>query len=151
MGKIRKANIEDVSEIQKLINRYAKEDLMLPRSLNELYETTRDFFVYVEKGKIFGCAALHIAWENLAEIRSLAIAPTRKNKGAGRRLLVACMEEARKLKIKKIFALTYETEYFKKFGFKRIPKSKLPHKIWSECIKCFHFPNCKEVALMKEI
>lgn len=151
MGKVRKANIEDVSEIQKLINRYAKEDLMLPRSLNELYETTRDFFVYIEKGKVFGCAALHIAWENLAEIRSLAIAPTRKNKGAGRRLLTACVEEARKLKIKKIFALTYETEYFKKFGFKRIPKSKLPHKIWSECIKCFHFPNCKEVALMKEI
>lgn len=148
MGTIRKAKMEDVKDIQALINHFAKEDLMLPRSLNDLYELLRDFFVYAEKGKIFGCAALHIIWEDLAEIRSLAIAPTRQHKGVGRRLLTACLEEARKLGVHKIFALTYKSDYFKKFGFRKIPKSKLPHKIWSECIRCIHFPNCKEIALM---
>ena len=151
MGKIRKATTEDIEYIQALVNRCAKEDLMLPRSLNELYETVRDFFVYVEKNRIFGCAGLHVTWGNLAEIRSLAVATTKRKKGVGKRLLAACLNEAKKLRVKRVFALTYEDEYFKKLGFKKIPKSRLPHKIWSECIRCIHFPNCKEVALEIEV
>ncbi len=146
--RIRKANIKDIKQIQGLISYFAQKGLMLPRSINELYENIRDFWVYVEDGKIFACAALHVSWEDLAEVKSLAVEESKQSKGIGRRLLSTCLEEAKNLKIKKVFALTFKPEFFKKYGFKKIDKSKLPHKIWSECIKCSKFPDCDEVALM---
>ena len=148
---IRKAKVTDIKSIQKLINYYAKRDKMLPRSLNELYENIRDFFVYAEGAKVYGCCALHIDWEDLSEIKSLAVAPAIAGKGIGKKLLEECVKEARDLKIKKIFALTYVPRFFEKFGFKIVNKAKLPHKIWSECIKCVYFPGCKEIAVMKEL
>lgn len=148
---IRKANITDVKKIQKLVTFYAKQNKMLPRSLNELYENIRDFFVYAEGRKIYGACALHIDWEDLAEIKSLAVAKAKGGHGIGVKLLKECLKEAKALKIKKVFALTYIPEFFKKFGFKVVDRGKLPHKIWSECIKCVYFPGCKEIALMKEI
>lgn len=148
---IRKANVSDVKKIQKLINYYAKRDKMLPRSLNELYENIRDFFVSAEGGNICGACALHIDWEDLAEIKSLAVAKSKSGRGVGKKLLEQCLNEARALKIKKVFALTYIPEFFEKFGFKIIDKGDLPHKIWSECIKCVYFPGCKEIAMMREI
>lgn len=148
---IRKAKVTDVKKIQKLINHYAKRDKMLPRSLNELYENIRDFVVYADGAKVHGCCALHIDWEDLSEIKSLAVAPTKAGTGVGRKLLEECLKEARTLKIKKVFALTYVPGFFKKFGFKIVDKAKLPHKIWSECIKCVYFPGCKEIAVMKEL
>ncbi|MDD5428088.1 MAG: N-acetyltransferase [Candidatus Omnitrophica bacterium] len=148
---IRKAKVTDVKSIQKLINYYAKRDKMLPRSLNELYENIRDFFVYTEGSKMYGCCALHIDWEDLSEIKSLAVAPSKSGKGIGGKLLDECMKEARTLKLKKVFALTYVPGFFAQFGFKTIHKEALPHKIWSECIKCVYFPKCKEIAVMKEL
>ena len=148
---IRKAKVTDVKKIQKLIGYYAKRDKMLPRSLNELYENIRDFFVYAEGKKIYGCCALHIDWEDLSEIKSLAVALSKTRSGIGKKLLEECLKEAKALKIKKVFALTYVPGFFKKFGFKVVNKSKLPHKIWSECIKCVYFPGCKEIAVMKEL
>lgn len=148
---IRKANIKDVSAIQKLINDYAKEDLLLPRSLSELYENLRDFFVFEEKGKIYGCSALHINWEDLAEVKSLAVDKNKKGSGIGKGLLRVCLDEAKKLKVKKVFCLTYQPKFFKKFGFKEIDRAKLPHKIWNECVNCVKFPDCCEVALMIQL
>ena len=148
---IRKATVDDVKKIQKLINYYAKRDKMLPRSLNELYENIRDFFVYTEGKNIYGCCALHIDWEDLSEIKSLAVAKSKNGKGIGSKLLAECLKEAKKLKLKKVFALTYVPEFFKSFRFKVIDKKELPHKIWSECIKCIYFPNCKEIALIRGI
>lgn len=148
---IRKANVTDVKKIQKLINYYAKRDKMLPRSLNELYENIRDFVVYTEGNNIYGCSALHIDWEDLGEIKSLAVEKSKAGKGIGGKLLARCLEEAKGLKIKKIFALTYIPEFFENFGFRVIDKGELPHKIWSECIKCVYFPGCEEVAMIKEI
>ncbi len=148
---IRKANVNDVRQIQKLINYYAKQDLMLPRSLNDLSENIRDFYVYQEGKKACGCCALHIDWEDLAEIKSLAVSKSKLNRGIGTKLLKECLKEARWLKIKRVFALTYIPEYFQGVGFKFVDKQDLPHKIWSECIKCIHFPDCSEVAMMKEI
>jgi len=147
---IRKAKVTDVKKIQKLINYHAKRDKMLPRSLNELYESIRDFFVYAEGGNIYGCCALHIDWGDLSEIKSLAVAPSKFKKGIGKKLLEECMKEAKALKIKKVFALTYVPGFFEQFGFKVVDKALLPHKIWSECIKCVYFPGCKEIAVMKE-
>lgn len=148
---IRKATVEDVKKIQKLVNYYAKREKMLPRSLNELYESIRNFFVYTESGKIYGCCALTVDWEDLAEIKSLAVAPSRSRKGIGSKLIEECLKDAKKLKIKKVFALTYVPEFFEKFSFSIINKKHLPHKIWSECIKCMYFPNCKEIAMMRDI
>mgnify|MGYP001587388036 FL=1 len=146
---IRKAKIKDIKQIQELIGYFAKLDVMLPRSLNELYENIRDFWVYEDKGKISGCAALHISWDDLAEIKSLAVAKDKQKKGLGQDLVAACLAEAQVMGAKKIFVLTYKPEFFKKLGFKRIKHEALPHKIWAEFINCCKFPNCQEIALLK--
>lgn len=148
---IRRANVTDVKSMQKLINFYADRKKMLPRSMNELYENIRDFYVYSEGKTVYGCCALHVDWEDLAEIKSLAVAKNKCNKGLGAKLLSYCLKEARALKVKKVFALTYVPDFFLRFGFKRIPKKDLPHKIWSECIKCIYYSNCKEVAMLRKI
>lgn len=135
--------------MQALINGFARQDIMLARSLNELYENIRDFWVKADKGKVIGCAALHISWDNLAEIKSVAVAQKFHKKGIGKELIAACLDEALQLGIKKVFMLTYKPKYFKRFGFKKIAHSSLPHKIWAECIHCPKFPDCKETALLK--
>ncbi|MCK9431901.1 MAG: N-acetyltransferase [Candidatus Omnitrophica bacterium] len=146
---IRKAKIKDIKQIQALIACFAKRDEMLPRSLNELYENIRDFWVYEDKGKILGCAALHISWDDLAEIKCLAVAKNRQGKGLGREMVSSCLEEAGTLGARKIFVLTYKPGFFKKMGFKKIKHEALPHKIWAECINCCKFPDCQETALLK--
>jgi amino-acid N-acetyltransferase len=146
---IRKAKIKDIKQIQELIACFAKLDVMLPRSLNELYENIRDFWVYIDKGKLLGCAALHISWDDLAEIKSLAVAKNMQGRGIGRNLVLAALAEAEVLGAKKVFVLTYKSDFFKKLGFKKIKHDALPHKIWAECINCCKFPNCQEVALLK--
>jgi amino-acid N-acetyltransferase len=148
---IRKAKISDIRELHKLINFYAEQGEMLPRSLNELYENIRDFLVFEERGEILGCCALHVSWEDLGEIKSLAVKPGHTGKGIGRKLIEACLEETNELGIKKVFALTFKPEYFEKKGFRKIEKDELPHKIWSECINCPKFPNCEEVAMLRDM
>ncbi|MBU1999022.1 MAG: N-acetyltransferase [Candidatus Omnitrophota bacterium] len=148
---IRKARITDIRHIQALINNFAVQNLMLPRSLNELYESLRDFWVIEDKKRISGCAALHISWGNLAELRSLAVEKKRQGQGLGRNLVEACLNEAKELGAKEVFALTYKPKFFQKFGFKRVEHKDLPHKVWADCINCPKFPNCQEVALVKKI
>lgn len=148
---IRKATVSDVKKIQKLVNFYAKRERMLPRSLNELYENIRDFFVYCDGNNIYGCCALHVDWEDLAEIKSLAVASTKSGKGIGAKLLEQCLKDAKHLRVRKVFALTYVPGFFEKFGFNIVDKKELPHKIWSECIRCMYFPGCKEIAMVKEL
>jgi amino-acid N-acetyltransferase len=145
---IRKAKFSDIKEIQRLINCYAQEGVLLPRSLNELYENIRDLFVWKEKRKLLGCCALHISWENLAEIKSLAVSRKARRKGIGSRLLQSALSEAKGLGMKRVFALTNQEKFFKRNGFKKIKKEKLPHKIWGECIRCPKFPDCDEVAMI---
>ena len=148
---IRKARIKDIIEIQALINDFAKKDLMLPRSLNELYETLRDFWVAEENNKVVGCTALHVSWDDLAEVKSVAVKKNKQGEGVGRRLIEAALREAKELGARQVFVLTYKPDYFKKFGFKRIKHNDLPHKIWAECINCCKFPNCQEIALLKKL
>lgn len=148
---IRKAKIKDIKKIQEVIAFFAKRDEMLPRSLNELYDNIRDFWVYEERGRLFACAALHVSWDDLVEIKSLAVVKGRQKKGIGRDLVTACLAEARVMGAKKVFVLTYKPGFFKKLGFKKINHSSLPHKIWAECINCCKFPNCQETALLKSL
>jgi len=148
---IRKATLKDSKEIHSLLISYAEKEKLLPRSLSEIYDNIRDFWIKVEKEKVIGCAALHIVWEDLGEIRSLAVKKSHHQKGIGKKLVERCIREGKNIGVKKIFALTYVPDFFKRIGFTEIPKEKLPHKIWSDCIKCFKFPDCDEIALMKNI
>ncbi len=148
---IRKAIIADIKQIQNLINTFAKQDLMLARSLSELYENLRDFWTVQYNKKIIGCCALHISWDDLAEIKSLAVEKRFQGRGIGKRLVDSSLNEARQLGAKRIFVLTYKPDFFKKFGFKIIKNADLPNKIWAECIKCPKFPDCKEIALLKDL
>mgnify|MGYP001616843629 FL=1 len=148
---LRKATIDDVEKIYKLINDFAAKNVMLPRSLSELYENIRDLFVFIQDDTLVGCAALHIFWKDLAEIKSVAVLETTQRKGIGRKLVRVCIREARKLRIAKMFVLTYVPEFFEKCGFRKVEKETLPHKIWSECVKCHKFPDCGEIPLILEL
>jgi len=148
---IRKAKISDVKEIQKMVEVYAQKGEMLPRSLSELYDNLRDFFVYEEEGEVAGVCALHISWDDLAEVRSLVVAERHIRKGIGKKLVTACVDEAREFGIKRVFALTYQRAFFEKLGFHEVDKAQLPHKIWGDCIKCSKFPDCDEIAMVKEL
>lgn len=148
---IRKSRIADVKAIHKLLNTYAKDGLMLSRSLSELYEALRDFYVWEEGGEVVGTVCLHICWEDLAEVRSLAVAEEQAGRGIGRRLVEACLDEARRLGLKRVFALTYQVDFFHKLGFREIEKSQLPHKIWGDCMKCAKFPECDEIAMSLDL
>jgi amino-acid N-acetyltransferase len=146
-GKVRKARITDAGRIQFLINEYAKLGLMLPRSIQSIYENIRDFWVYEEKGEVLGVCALTIFWGDLAEIRSLAVDSKHTGRGIGTALVKRALEEAREFGIPRVFTLTYQVKFFEKLGFKVIDKERLPHKIWRDCINCVKFPNCDETAM----
>ncbi|MBI5099259.1 MAG: N-acetyltransferase [Nitrospirae bacterium] len=149
--QIKKAVITDTKLIHTLVNQFANKDEMLPRSLNEIYENIRDFYVCLENDKIIGVAALHILWEDLAEIRSVAVSQNYQGKGIGKKLVKKCLIEAETLGIKKVFALTYHPGFFKELGFNDIDKNALPQKIWGECLKCHKFPECNELAVIMEL
>lgn len=148
---IRKAQIKDVKDIQKLLTSYASRGDMLSRSLSELYESLRDFYVCEEDGKLMGTAALHIVWEDLAEVRSVAVAEDVGRKGIGSQLVQACIAEARAIGLNRIFCLTYKPDFFGKHGFRLVDKSELPHKVWGDCIKCVKFPDCDENAMILDL
>lgn len=147
----RKADIADVEHIHKLINGFAAEDLMLPRSLGEIYENVRDYSVCAEDGAITGCAALHIYWKDLAEIRSVAVNKAAQKRGVASKLTEICIDEGRLLGIRKLFVLTYVPQLFINYGFRAIVKEELPHKIWTECVRCHKFTDCTEDALLLEL
>lgn len=151
LPKIRKAVVADIKPIQKIVNEFARKEEMLPRALNELYESIRDFFVYDYEGVIVGVCALRVLWEDLAEVRSLAVQKEYQHLGIGQALVAKCLKEARTLGIKRVFALTYHTVFFKKIGFVDADKAKLPQKIWGDCLKCHKFPECDENAVIINI
>ena len=146
--KLEKARISDVTQIQKLINHFADRDEMLARSLSEIYENIRDYFVVKEGERVIACAALHISWSDLAEIKSVAVAADRQEQRVGAQLIDACLAEARELGISTVFCLTYKPAFFEKFDFSQVDKMELPRKVWTECYRCPKFPNCDEVALI---
>ncbi|MCX7917971.1 MAG: N-acetyltransferase [bacterium] len=148
---IRKSKIKDVLQIRQIVNKFADEGKMLPLSLNQIYERLRDFSVVEKDGKIIGCGALKIIWKDLAEIRSIAIKRNFQKKGYGKKLVESLLKEAEELEIKRVFVLTYKPDFFMKFGFEKISKQKLPHKIWVDCINCPKFPRCDEIPMMKII
>jgi amino-acid N-acetyltransferase len=193
---IRKAVIGDIKSIHEILNTYADQGLLLPRSLSELYDHLRDYFVLEERdperslpyhrkqqvsqvpsphkrgreakrnsdsssrrrsgpsenrNAIYGVCGLGICWEDLAEIKSLAVSEHEQGKGSGSKLVEACLAEARSLGLSRVFTLTYIPGFFERFGFKEVEKLVLPHKIWADCLKCHKFPDCDETALMIDL
>ena len=146
---IRKAILSDAPVIKEIINKFASQGNLLPKSLQDIYEYLRDFFVYCDdSSSICGVCGLHITWEDIAEIRSLAVVEKFQKKQIGRQLVRASLNEATQLGVRKVFCLTYKKRFFLKQGFEVIDKSKLPHKIWIDCFKCPKFPDCKEIAMI---
>jgi amino-acid N-acetyltransferase len=149
---IRHARVGDVPGIYELIRVYADQKLMIRRSMAELYESVREFFVTVDhENQVVGCAALHVFWMDLAEIRCLALAERVQGMGVGRRLVDACWESAREVDVKSVFALTKAVPFFERCGYRQINKSELPQRIWNECVRCPSFPDCPEVALIRSV
>lgn len=134
-----------------LVNDTAQKGLVLPKSLNQVYQNIRDFVVYEAEGQIIGCAALHVLWEDLAEVRSLVVDADSRRKGVGRQLVSLLMKQARELGVPRVFALTYQEDFFLSLGFKAIDKEELPRKIWADCIDCLKFPHCDEMAVILEL
>lgn len=150
MSDIEKAWIQDVPQIHKLINHFASKGEMLARPLSEIYETIRDFIVVRRGEQVVACAALHVCWSDLAEIRSVAVAEMNQKQGMGDQLVAACMEEAKALGLNDVFCFTYRPDFFKRHGFVEIDKMDLPRKVWTDCFRCPKFPNCDEVALINK-
>jgi len=151
---LRKARIDDVKTIHRMINSSAGKGEMLPRSLMDIYNSLRDFFVYYDEdeSQVAGICAMNIIWENLAEIRSLYVDENHRGKGIGKELVEACISEAITLGLFKIFTLTYKKDLFAQLAFKEVDKTTLPEKIWSDCLRCSKYPDyCDEVAMIMEL
>ena len=148
MNRVEKARIRDVDQMHKLINYYADKGEMLARSLSEIYENIRDYFVVRQGERVIACVALRVSWLDLAEIKSLAVAEDSQKQGIGAQLVDACLKEAQELGITTVFCLSYNPAFFEKFGFAQVDKAELPRKVWTECYRCPKFPNCDEVALV---
>lgn len=146
--EIRSATVQDVLPMQKLIQHFAQEGLMLPRSDRSLYEHLQCFVVATHEGEVMGTAGLHILWRDLAEIRSLAVHPSAQGQGIGRRIVENLTQRAKNLGITQVLSLTYQTAFFTKLQFETVQKETLPHKIWKDCIHCKKFYHCDEVAMV---
>jgi len=148
LNTVEKARISDATQMHELINYFADKDEMLPRPLSEIYENIRDYFVVRQGEGIIACAALHVMWSDLAEIKSVAVAEGSQGQGIGDQLVEACLKEAKELGMPTVFCLTYKPAFFERLGFSQLDKMELPRKVWGECYRCPKFPDCDEVALI---
>jgi len=147
---IRPATLADVPRIKEILDTYATEGLLLSKTLSELFEVVRDFLVCVDGDRVIGAGGIHIIWEDLAELRSFAVDRNYRKRGIGRKLGSSLLDEARRLGVGRVFALTYATDFFRSLGFKVIDKTLLPRKIWADCIHCHKYPMCDEVAMIHD-
>ncbi len=173
--RVTKADIADARAIHDLVNLYAQRGDMLPRTMGEVYENLRDFFVVRapsalrqaqegpgsrpgespketgQSGGFLGCVALHIVWSDLAEVKSLAVPEDAQARGLGSLLVQACIDEARRIGLDRVFALTYRPAFFERLGFVQADVMTLPRKVWNECYRCPKFPSCNEIALVLDL
>ena len=146
-----KAQIKDAQAIHDLINLFAQRGDMLPRTMGEVYENLRDFYVARNGDQLLGCSALHIVWSDLAEIKSLAVADDVQTRGLGSKLVLACVDEARQIGLRQVFGLTYRPAFFERLGFTQADVMTLPRKVWNECYRCPKFPSCNEIAVVLDL
>jgi amino-acid N-acetyltransferase len=149
--QLRKAGMRDIPGILALINSYAADGIMLPRTEFEMSENIRDFSVAYDDGVLVGCAALHFYTPTSAEVRSLAVLKDRKRGGVGRALVEAVEGEARDNDLESLFAFTYVPQFFARLGFEEVERGELPLKAWKDCLRCPKFHNCDEIAVLKQL
>ena len=162
---IGKAQIRDVEEILELVNGFAASNLMLPRGPQYLYENIRDFVIASDPNVpvysmtetrevlnlIVACGSLHVLWEDIAEVRALAIHPDYQHLGLGSKLVEYMKKEARQLGIHRLFTFTMTEEFFSSLGFKKIKRKELPPKVWGECSRCPKYFQCDEVGMVLDL
>jgi amino-acid N-acetyltransferase len=149
---VRAARLSDVPAMHAIINSHAELGRMLFKSYAELYENIRDFAVAQhEASAVVGCVAVGVIWADLAEVRSLAVAESMRGRGVGRALVDWCLQDARRLQIRKLMSLTYEQTFFEKLGFVVVQKESLPLKVWTDCVKCPKNHACDEIAMIREL
>jgi amino-acid N-acetyltransferase len=150
MGLIRKARIADIGEIRKILRQFADKGQLLERTLAELYGQVRDYYVFQanDHSPIVGVSALHVCWETLGELRSVAVSEAYQGQGVGTRLVETCLSEAITIGLEQVFVLTYRPDFFARFGFARVDKNVLPHIVWADCVRCTKFPECDEIAML---
>jgi len=146
---IRAATIHDVPRIQEIINSHAELGKMLFRSLAQLYESLRDLAVYETDRKVVGCVGMSVLWADLAEVRALAVDDAYRGRGIGTDLVGWCIDESRRLQIRRLMSLTYEQRFFEKLGFEVVDKDTLPLKVWSDCVRCPKRNSCDEIAMIR--
>jgi amino-acid N-acetyltransferase len=160
---IKKAQVRDVQEILDLVNGYAAADMMLPRGPQYLYENIRDFVIASDHKVpvysmmethevlhlIVACGSLHVLWDDIAEIRALAIHPDYQHLGLGSKLVETMIQEAKQLGIKRLYTFTLTENFFKTLGFKRQKREELPPKMWGECSRCPKYFKCDEVGMVR--
>ncbi len=149
--KIRNAQITDAAAINLLIADYAERDRMLFRSMADIYENIHSFNVAEVDGNVVGCCALQVIWADLAEIKSLAVDGENTGIGAGKMLVNGAIEQAQKIFVPRVFALTLTPPFFEKLGFEQIDKDKLPMKVWKDCARCPKQDHCDEIAVIKRL
>lgn len=150
-ASVRPAAIGDVPYIHELLEVYATQGNLLPRTMNELYRHLRDFFVIELDGCVVACGALEIFTEDLGEVRSLVVSDVQKKRGLGAMLVSRIIDEARTIGLRRLMALTYVPEFFHRLGFKTVPKETLPEKVWGICVKCYKFNHCDEIAVLRKL
>ena len=148
---LRKSLVSDVKPIHSMLLGTARDGLLLPRPLGDLYRHIREFYVLEQNGQVVGCCALAIIWDNLAEIRSLVVTEELRGKYLGQKLVEACLSEAVALGLSQVFTLTYQDAFFGKLGFRVVQKEVLPNKVWADCINCPKFPDCDEIAMLIDL
>jgi len=148
-----KATLSDISSMQKLVVDEVKDGIILQRSNNEVATNIRSYVLAKEDNQILGYTALHIYSDKIAEIRSLIVSSSHRGRDIGRGLVLFAIEEAKELGVtQEILVLTYLPLFFEKMNFIEIDKESISeHKIWTDCIKCVHFPICNEVALIYKL
>lgn len=156
MRVVRKATLADIPRLLSLINSYAAEGIMLPRTEFEMAENIRDFLVAQEpgnedEGSLAACGALHFYTPTSGEVRSLAVRPDLKSRGAGRQIVEALEAEAHQHGLHALFAFTYVPGFFHKLGFSEVDRGELPLKAWKDCMRCPKFQACDEIAMLKKL
>ncbi|MFE0560292.1 N-acetyltransferase [Paenibacillus sp. FSL W8-0187] len=145
----RKAKLEDVEPLYQMIQGYAEQGIMLPRSKKVLEKQIGEFVVAESEGNVIGCGSLCQLGNDLVEIRSLGISDGYKGQGIGSMLVDSLLEEAKRRELPKVMALTYEVSFFIKNGFAVVEKEIFPEKVWTDCVHCKKQHACDEIAVLK--
>lgn len=150
--RVRRARLSDLASIRDLIAVFAAQQLMLERTTSDLCDHLRDFLVVEDASRsVCGCAAVRIYTETVAELRSLAVAEGLHGCGLGRLLVEGCVAEAQSWGLRSLICLTYQVEFFMRLGFVRVDRSRFPAKVWSDCVRCPSFLDCREVAMWRQV